>query len=356
MDILAIVERVGEAPSAALFGILTGLVFGIAAQRSQFCLRAATVEFARGAFGPRMAIWLLCFSTALVWVQLAQVSGLIRSEDARMMAVPGSWSGAIVGGLIFGMGMVLARGCSGRLLVLAGTGNLRAVVSGLVFAVVAQMSLYGVLAPARTGIAELWTTSGGRNMDLLAALHLPAWSGLALGAVLACVAIWLAVRNSLGLSRLVFASGVGFAVALGWFLTFGLSQIAFEPVQIESVTFTGPSASTLMFFLTPAQILDFDIGLVLGVFLGAFLAAWMAGELKAQSFHDAGTMTRSGIGAAAMGFGGRLAGGCAIGAGVTGGSIFVGTAWVALTAMWVGAVITDMLVDQKGAGRAPVAV
>jgi uncharacterized membrane protein YedE/YeeE len=356
MDILAVVERIGEAPAAAVFGLVTGLVFGIAAQRSRFCLRAATVEFARGGFGPRMAVWLLCFSTALVWVQLAQLSGLMRVEQARMMAVPGSWSGAILGGLLFGVGMVLARGCSGRLLVLAATGNLRAVVSGLVFAVVAQMSLYGLLAPARTELAGLWTTAGGSNVNLLTALHLPEWSGLALGAALAVLAIALAIRNAIGTRTLVFASGVGFAVAMGWWLTFGLSQVAFDPVQIESVTFTGPSASTLMFFLSPAQVIDFDIGLVAGVFAGAFLAAWSAGELKAQSFQDPGTMTRSGIGAAAMGFGGMLAGGCAIGAGVTGGSIFVGTAWAALTAMWVGAVITDIAIDQRGTSSGPVAV
>ncbi len=67
-------------------------------------------------------------------------------------------------------------------------------------------------------------------------------------------------------------------------------------------------------------------------------------------------MTRSGIGAAAMGFGGMLAGGCAIGAGVTGGSIFVGTAWLALTCMWIGATLTDMVVDQRGAKGAAVTV
>jgi uncharacterized membrane protein YedE/YeeE len=51
-------------------------------------------------------------------------------------------------------------------------------------------------------------------------------------------------------------------------------------------------------------------------------------------------------GAALMGFGAMLAGGCAIGAGVTGGSIFVATAWLALLCMWIGAVITDVLVDK----------
>ena len=49
-----------------------------------------------------------------------------------------------------------------------------------------------------------------------------------------------------------------------------------------------------------------------------------------------------------MGFGGMLAGGCAIGAGVSGGSIFVGTAWLALFSMWIGAMATDFLVDQRG--------
>ncbi len=57
-------------------------------------------------------------------------------------------------------------------------------------------------------------------------------------------------------------------------------------------------------------------------------------------------MKRAMIGAALMGFGGMLAGGCAIGAGVTGGSIFVGTAWAALTAMWAGGMLTDFFLDQ----------
>jgi ABC-type proline/glycine betaine transport system permease subunit len=109
-DLTALVETLaetlGEGRAGLLFGLVTGLAFGVAAQRSQFCLRAATVEFARGTLGPRLAIWLLAFSTALVWVQGAGALGLFRAADARMMAVPGSWSGAILGGLMFGVGMV----------------------------------------------------------------------------------------------------------------------------------------------------------------------------------------------------------------------------------------------------------
>lgn len=345
---LTLVDHIGEAPAAALFGLLTGLIFGVAAQRSSFCLRAACVEFARGSLGPKVSIWLLSFSTAVVWVQAAQMAGLMRASEARMMAVTGSWSGALIGGLVFGVGMVLARGCSGRLLVLAATGNLRSVVSGLIFAVVAQMSLSGWLSPLRDWLAALWVTSGGQNVNLLHAAGLPDSAGLVLGLTLALVALGLARRNRISAGSLIFASGVGFAVAVGWGLTFGLSQIAFDPVQIESATFTGPSANTLMYLLNRGAVLEFDIGLVPGVFLGAFLAAAVAGELKFQGFQDADNMKRAMTGAALMGFGGMLAGGCAIGAGVTGGSIFVATAWVALTAMWLGAVLTDLIVDQPG--------
>jgi uncharacterized protein len=79
--------------------------------------------------------------------------------------------------------MVLARGCSGRLLVLTATGNLRSVISGLIFAVAAQMSLSGWLAPARNRLAALWITPGGHNVNLIFTSGLPDWSGLALDVI-----------------------------------------------------------------------------------------------------------------------------------------------------------------------------
>ena len=48
-----------------------------------------------------------------------------------------------------------------------------------------------------------------------------------------------------------------------------------------------------------------------------------------------------------MGFGSMLAGGCAVGAGVSGGVMLVISAWVALFSMWIGAGITDYVVDRK---------
>lgn len=342
-----LLETLGESLGAGVIGLIVGLVFGIAAQQSRFCLRASAVEFARLQLGPRVSVWLLTFSTAVVWTQSAELAGIITSADARMMAVTGSYSGAIVGGLVFGAGMILARGCSGRLLVLAATGNLRSVMNGLIFAVFAQMALSGWLVPVRNWLAGLWTTSGGRNVHLLGSLNLPASTGLVLGLGAALLALFLANRNRIGYWRLFTASGVGFAIALGWIMTSFLASASFEPVTVQSATFTGPSANTLMFLLTSDSALRFEIGLIPGVFLGAFMASMIAREFEFQGFDGPAPMRRGMIGAAFMGFGGMLAGGCAIGNGVTGTSIFVQTSWIALFFMWVGAALTDYLIDQR---------
>ena len=346
MTITDLLEFLTETQLGALFGLLTGLVFGVAAHRSSFCLRAAVVEFARGELGERMTVWFLTFSTALVWVQSAQLMGLFRVEDTRMMAIAGSWSGAIVGGLMFGVGMVLSRGCSGRLLVLAATGNLRSLISGLVFAVVAQMALHGWLSPVREWIVGLWPTEGGQNLNLIDYAGLPDQAGLVIGLAFAALALTLSFRLRIGFSKLIFASGVGFSVALGWVLTFSLAQVSFEPVTVTSATFSGPSASTLMYLLTNDSPLSFDIGLVPGVGLGALGSSLLAGTFRFQGFDGESQMRRSLTGAVMMGFGAMLAGGCAIGAGVSGGSIFAGTAWLALFFMWVGAGAADWLIDR----------
>ncbi|MBS0440604.1 MAG: YeeE/YedE family protein, partial [Proteobacteria bacterium] len=60
------------------------------------------------------------------------------------------------------------------------------------------------------------------------------------------------------------------------------------------------------------------------------------------------SMRRYLIGALLMGFGGMTAGGCAVGAGLSGAAVFTVTSWVALCAMWAGAALTDRLVDQHG--------
>jgi len=135
-------------------------------------------------------------------------------------------------------------------------------------------------------------------------------------------------------------------VALGWFLTWSVAQVSFDVVPLSSVTFTGPSADTLMGLVNTSKMpLSFGVGLVPGVFAGAGFVAVTKGDAKIERFGPDTPMERYLIGAVLMGFGSMLAGGCAVGAGMTGGAIFAVTAWLAIFFMWVGAMATHRLLQ-----------
>lgn len=325
-----------------------GAMFGFFAQRSRFCLRAAVIEFWRGQFGEKLSVWLLAFSTAVVAVQLLVLAHVLDTSATRQIAARGSLSGALVGGLLFGAGMIMTRGCASRLLVLSANGNLRALLSGLIFAVAAQAALGGMLSPMRETVSAWWTVEGGASRDLLAIAHVGRWGGLVIGLVWMAAAWVFALRSGADLWKWVGGIGAGLAVAAAWAFSAGVSAHAFEPVALQGITFSGPSAEWLMRVLAaPTPLAGFNSGLLPGVFIGSFLGGWVGGELRLEGFTDGYGMRRYIAGAVLMGFGAMLAGGCAVGAGMTGGSIFALTAWLALVGMWAGAGVTDRLMDQR---------
>jgi len=346
MDWTNWIERWGEPAVLALGGLAVGLGFGFFAQRSRFCLRAAVVEFWHGKFGEKLAVWLLAFATAVVAVQLLVVSGALDVSTARQLATKGSLSGALVGGLIFGVGMVMTRGCASRLLVLSANGNLRALLSGLVFAVTAQAALGGALAPLREAIAGWWVVDGGPSRSLLAMAGVGPKDGLAFGAVWLAVAGFFAYHSGWGFWKWVGGVGTGLMVALAWAGTYQVMSHSFEPVQIQGLTFSGPSAEWLMRVLAePGEPWTFGLGLMPGVFVGSLIGSLVGGDWKLEGFGGGYTMPRYIVGAMLMGFGSMLAGGCAVGAGMTGGAIFAVTAWLTLGGMWVGGGLADRVFD-----------
>lgn len=336
-------EQFSTGQVALALGAFTGLLFGVFAQQSRFCLRAACIEFWRVKPQAKFSIWLFAFSSALIGAQLLILTGHLETGSIRQLVTTGSLSGAIIGGGLFGIGMILARGCASRLLVLSGTGNLRALVAGLVVTLVSQAALRGGLSPARQSLSDLWLVEAShRNL----AQWLPSWGPILLGLLLFVAALWLAKKTQAKPWYQFGAVLVGLSIALGWGLTAWHASWSFEVVAVKSVSFTGPSADTLMGLINlPTLPLSFDVGIVLGVFAGSFLASQLAGEFKIQSFTESTGLSRYLVGAALMGFGGMLAGGCAVGAGVTGGAVMALTAWVALLCMWLTAGLTDRLLD-----------
>jgi len=156
MDLIPLIDSVGEPGAALIGGVALGLVFGIAAQRSGFCTLSAVLDLTRGRDLGSLAVWLSGFGIAILGVQYLLEAGSLDVSETRFFATAQSLSGAVVGGLLFGTGMVLARGCGSRLLVLGASGNLRAVFSVAEIAIFGLATYSGVLQgqPVQVGIGH----------------------------------------------------------------------------------------------------------------------------------------------------------------------------------------------------------
>jgi uncharacterized membrane protein YedE/YeeE len=343
VNLTSLIETFGDHSVLAMGGALIGLMFGFFAQRSKFCARAAVIECCDGTWGSRLAVWLMGFAVAILAVQAIVLVGFLKPESSRHLGSPGSISGSVVGGLMFGMGMIMTRGCASRLLILSANGNLRALLSGLVFAVTVQASISGLLAPARQWVTSLWMVEGGPDRNLLNLTS--TWLGLVVGVAMGAAALWRLRLNENSSNDNTWnwaGAFVGLSIALGWGLTQLVASVSFEPIAVQSLSFSSPSAEWLMRTLSTATApsFGFDAGLLPGVFIGSLLASMMFGEFKFEGFQTENKLGHYLTGAVLMGFGAVMAGGCTVGSGMSGGAIFSNTAWLTLVSIILGAGLT----------------
>ena len=340
MNLASLIETWGDSNMLLMAGALVGFIFGFAAQRTRFCARAAVIECCEGQAGDRFSVWWLAFGACLVGVQVLVLAGWLKPADARYIGPVGSISGAVLGGLFFGAGMILTRGCASRLLILSANGNLRALLSGLVFAVIVQATIAGWLAPIRLGMAAWWTVDGGPSRDLLQITGIGPNGGLVLALLALGTGFFFFFKTHPRRWALALGSIVaGLSIALGWGLTQAIASQSFEAVQIQSLSFSSGSAEMLMRALSSSTSpsLGFDAGLLPATFLGSLVGALVGGDFKFEGFKTENKLGHYLLGAVLMGFGAVLAGGCTVGAGMTGGSLFSLTAWLTLIAIWLGA-------------------
>lgn len=266
-------------------------VLGASAQATRFCPQGGLRETLLERKPTRLAAYGVAIGAALVAVALLQLAlgqTLIPSRPAYTgPELP--WGRYVLGGLLFGVGMVLARGCPLRTLVRVGQGSLQAVlvlaVMGLAAYAMSRTSLYGLwFSPWIDGWSLDLRRFGLAHQDLATVLGLGSTGahvvlGLALGAV-ALVLCWraLPLRKSWGLW--LGAVLIGVVVAAGYALTAGpIGQRAIEDASfmgqppdglgVQSYTFAGPLSDAVYFLLHPSsQTTTFGVMALAGALLG----------------------------------------------------------------------------------------
>ncbi|MDX2156222.1 MAG: YeeE/YedE family protein [Hyphomicrobiaceae bacterium] len=315
----------------ALGGLALGFLFGALVARTNFCTMGAVSDILLLDDRRRMRAWLLAVATAMAGTQTLAALGAVDLEQSIYVSPRIYWVGHVLGGMLFGIGMVLAGGCVSRSLVRSGGGDVRALLVVLVVAIVALLAGRGPLEPLRGWLAGLMPLDLGlatQSVGDLAAAGLGIGRGE--GAMLATAVVVLAMlawclsaqdfRRSA--THIVSGLGVGLLVVLGWALN-GLTrdELTLVPHATGSLTFVRPVADTLdwLVHLETDRVPGFGVAAVLGTLAGALVVAKWSRRFRYQScWVDRGDAMRSLSGAVLMGFGGALGLGCTIGQGVTG--------------------------------------
>ena len=328
--------------ASAWFGLLIGITFGALGLLTRFCFRRSIVGSDRRS---ALGVWLTALAVAVIGTQIAVAYGLITFDEHRLLVTDLPVLAIVIGGLMFGIGMVLTRGCVSRLTVLTGSGNLRAATVIIVFAIIAHATLKGVLAPLRVTLGSVTVDLG--DTTSLAALPGGAliWSG---GIALAALAF--AWRSGNRPITLLGAALIGLLVPVAWVGTGFVLFDEFDPIVMQSLSFTSPAAETLFFTIASSAIpAGFGPGLVGGVILGALALSLLTGQFQWQSFESPRQTGRYLTGAALMGIGGVLAGGCTVGAGLAGIPTLSIAAILALAAIAIGGLLANAALTRADA-------
>ena len=332
-------------------GFLLGCAFGVAARLSRFCLLRGLRQQLQPASpenngAPALQAFALALAVALSASQALAFGGYIDLNAAQVVRAHFSVTGVLLGGLLFGAGMVLARSCGARALVLLAGGNLRALVTLLCLGLAAQATLTGVLAPVRQWL-QGWRLLTLEHATLPQQLHAAGVSNsatLALAAglpslVLMGYALWQPALRKSALS-LCCSIAIGALVTALWWITAHVGVDPFDPAPLTSLSFVGPVAEGLLYLqLAVGRSVGLGPAMVAGTLAGAFLTALLTGNARWESFTSPKHLAASASGGLLMGLGGVLAVGCSIGQGLSGLSTLAFASLPACIGIVVGALL-----------------
>jgi uncharacterized membrane protein YedE/YeeE len=154
-----------------LTAIPIGYLFGFFLQKGNLCGASAFSEIIM--MKDRSKVWGLwvCIITGMVGFAILDLMGLVVLNPKPLL-----WSSYIIGGLIFGIGMVLAGGCVSGCLFKAGAGNLGSILAILGIALGVAIVEYGPLQPLYTGLKSMVIKSADGGPVTMASLTgLPFW-------------------------------------------------------------------------------------------------------------------------------------------------------------------------------------
>jgi uncharacterized membrane protein YedE/YeeE len=339
-----------------LSGLLVGLAFGFVLQRGRFCMNSAYREVLFGDY-ILLRAYLLAVVITMVGANLIEDLGWLRHVDESGALVVGElerqtfvpWAN-IIGGYIFGMGIVLAGGCGSGILYRVGEGNLAYVLAVFGFFFGIATTKFGVLKPLYKWLISIRWPSEGPVPTLYSVLGVNKWVVIAAVSVAFLFFVFQGrpfQKAKTGYSWSVAGLLVGLIAVAAWWVS------EYFGGRARGLSFTGPVRELFLSVIfgnyqnDPSAVVPAESRTVLGVTfswsalyilgvpVGAYISAKLLHEFKLK-VPPADELLRALFGGIVMGIGAEIGGWCNIGHGLTGVSALAVSSWVANTFIFLG--------------------
>lgn len=306
--------------TAALSGLFVGALFGFALQRGRFCMNSAIRDTILLKDNTLLKAVFAAILTAMVGFALLELAGLIKISPSGFF-----WGAHLVGGIIFGIGMVLAGGCASGVTYRVGEGVVSAFAAAIGLATAASFTSMGFLAPIKNSLQKSTKIMVGEaNPTLANILGLPHWV-VAFAIAIIAVVVWVIIagknkeeagaQSTASLYTKIFKNGwgwlaAGIVIGLINILAFYTSTLAGRSYALGITS--GWVGIVKVLIGVPEAKLGWGDYLILGIILGALIAALLASEFKIR-WPGWSTIGQTFGGGLLMGFGAICSSGCNVG-------------------------------------------
>ena len=343
---------------SALTAILVGGALGFTLQRGRFCLNSAFRDIIFIKEFDLFRSYLLCLVVAIIGTNLLESAGLIMTYDQetgrfvstellRQSFVP---IANILGGFLFGLGIVLAGGCASGIVYRLGEGQIAALIAIVGFFFGVGMTTDGMLSPVRDLLKSfsvpIFGVKNPAIWDFFGGGPVAKWATIGVFCVVLLAYVFKG-KPTFGKSGKGYSWGltgvlIGLLTVLGWEIS---SVFGGAP---RGLAITTPVRELFYSMLTNSTHSPFPEFSFLGIFrgtwgvffifavpLGATLSAMGLKEFK-WKIPPAKEVLTVFFGSILMGIGAVIAGGCNLGHGVTGMSTMSVASLVAITSIVLG--------------------
>ncbi len=359
------------------------LIMGAVVNKTNFCTMGAVSDWVNMGDTGRMRAWVLAIAVGVLGVMGLEAAGMVNVTSTfppyRQMSLP--WLENVLGGLLFGIGMVLGSGCGNKTLIRIGGGNLKSIMVLLVIAVIAYFMVNPFPGSDKTLYSTLfysWTNPTAvalsTNQDLGAMLfgENAATGRMVMGTVVGVLLLVWAFKSAdfrSNFDNILGGLVVGLAVLAAWYVTSNVMVDAdgdvlslqayaqdwelYAPADViqpasttalasQSFTFINPMGQSLGYAMGgfDRSLLTFGLMALAGVIAGSLLWSLISRSFRIEWFASGRDFVNHLIGAILMGFGGVLAMGCTVGQAITGFSTLALGSILTFVAIVLGSAVT----------------